>query len=261
MAKRKKKPGRAKRAPRAHEVVSAEGLAVGRFTAERQPSRTPTRRQGEREGDGASSSSSSSKDQEIPAANEMLTRAQAVVAACQPPPRPKGKIGAPSGPKGMTVDVITKLLEGLEAGTPLTILTRPTDMPSYNTVESWRREYPAFTEEYARARDAGYDQIALDAQNIADDGSRDYTEIETRTGVKVLVDYDHIQRSKLRVWTRLELLKRWDPARYGEAVKLMGDKDNPLQHKHSGAVVNKFKMSTADLEAIAARGRVGKGGK
>ena len=70
------------------------------------------------------------------------------------------------------------------------------------------------------AREAGFDEIAEDILAIADDGSRDYVPGERG----VVVDHDHIQRSKLRAEMRLKLLAKWDPRRYGDrsAVELTG---------------------------------------
>jgi hypothetical protein len=40
---------------------------------------------------------------------------------------------------------------------------------------------------------------------------------------------EHIQRSKLRIETRLKLLAKWNPKKYGERVQVAGDADSPLK--------------------------------
>jgi hypothetical protein len=68
---------------------------------------------------------------------------------------------------------------------------------------------------HGRARDAGYDSIAQDCMSIADSNIDDVycaADGEERT------NSDVIQRAKLRVETRLKLLAKWDPRRYGEKL-------------------------------------------
>lgn len=58
--------------------------------------------------------------------------------------------------------VIQRILDGLSAGTPLTIICQPDDMPSTSTVYEWMGADEALSGQVARAREAGWDQIALD---------------------------------------------------------------------------------------------------
>jgi hypothetical protein len=76
---------------------------------------------------------------------------------------------------------------------------------------------------FARARLEGFDQIALDALRIAD------TQVE---GVEITIDdmgkttekrSDMLGHRKLQVETRLKLLAKWDPKRYGDRVALDAD--------------------------------------
>jgi hypothetical protein len=52
--------------------------------------------------------------------------------------------------------------------------------------------------------------------NIADDNSRDirYSEDDIE-----ITNHDVIQRAKLRIETRLNLLAKWDPKRYGARIQ------------------------------------------
>lgn len=107
-----------------------------------------------------------------------------------------------------------EVCERLSEGEPLAQICRSEGMPKVRTVYDWRDENPSFAAGFARAREVGYDIIAQDCADIADDGSRDYIAGEDR----MVVDHDHIQRSKLRVDTRLKLLAKWDPKRYGDRI-------------------------------------------
>lgn len=137
-------------------------------------------------------------------------------------PKKKAKIGRPSK---RTPEVIERIMSGLSQGTPLTIICEPDDMPETRTVYDWLNADEALSAQFARAREAGFDRIALDALAIADDGSQDT--IETEKGA--IPDKEWIMRSKLRVETRLKLLAKWDPKRYGERLALAGDDSAPLR--------------------------------
>lgn len=73
-----------------------------------------------------------------------------------------------------------------------------------------------FREMMERARLAGYDAIAEDTIDIADETSLDT--IDTRAGPKPNKEW--IARSKLRVDTRLKLLAKWHPKKYGEKLEI-----------------------------------------
>jgi len=104
------------------------------------------------------------------------------------------------------------ICERLATGEPLSVICRDIGIPR-RTVNEWRQTDPAIADLIQDARDDGYDAIAKECLDIADDGRRDYREDEDG---REFPDYDHIQRSKLRVETRLKLLAKWDPKRYGD---------------------------------------------
>lgn len=93
-----------------------------------------------------------------------------------------------------------EIAERLSKGEPLTHICRDNWLPCDDTVRAWASENPEFGRAIARAREAGFDAIAHDALTIADD----------KTG-------DH-NRDRLRVDTRLKLLAKWDPKRYGDKI-------------------------------------------
>jgi hypothetical protein len=113
--------------------------------------------------------------------------------------------------------MVRKIARLLSKGVPMAVLCRRKGMPSMHAVRNWRNADPKVEALLARAREDGFDVIACDCLKIADDGARDYK--KTLEGF-AKVDKDHIQRSRLRVDTRLKLLKIWDPKRYGELLKL-----------------------------------------
>ena len=94
-------------------------------------------------------------------------------------------------------------------------------MPHPSTVWRWREADEELSQLIARARDVGFDKIAADTFEIADDGRNDWMERLDKDGQGIgwMLNGEHVQRSKLRIETRLKLLAKWDPKRYGEMIK------------------------------------------
>lgn len=110
--------------------------------------------------------------------------------------------------------VINEIVERLSKGEPLAQICRDGGMPSTHAIRIWMQDDEDIAFAIACAREDGFDQIAVDTLLIADDSTQDYD--ETDVGPKF--NAEHVQRAKLRVDTRLKLLSKWDPKRYGEAT-------------------------------------------
>lgn len=124
-----------------------------------------------------------------------------------------------------TDELAKEIVERLSAGETLVRICQDEHMPARRTVSDWRAAHPAFDADFLAARDDGFDAIADECLQIADDGRRDY--VADGDGA-IAVDHDHIQRSKLRIDTRIKLLAKWDRRRYGDHMTLAGDPENPL---------------------------------
>jgi hypothetical protein len=118
----------------------------------------------------------------------------------------------------------------LSEGEPMAEICRSAHMPSVATVFNWMADDHEFTKAIARARDIGYDRIAVDALRIADTPVIGTIEVEGGDGKTTLTRKDAIEHRKLQVDTRLKLLAKWCPKRYGERVQHSGDPDAPIQH-------------------------------
>ena len=112
--------------------------------------------------------------------------------------------------------ICADVIQRLQAGEPLTHICRTPDYPNPSTIWRWAEEDAMFMQDIARARQAGFDVIAEDCLNIADDNSQDIRYTEDKVEV---VNSDVIQRAKLRIETRLKLLAKWDPKRYGDKLQ------------------------------------------
>lgn len=120
-------------------------------------------------------------------------------------------------------------------------------MPGIRTVYDWMEKDREFSADIARAREAGFDQIALDALAIADEVTDKDTITFTKGEQEVEIpNKEWILRSKLRVETRLKLLAKWDPKRYGDKIsqEISGPGGGPIQTEGD------FRPSPEDEEVI-----------
>lgn len=119
--------------------------------------------------------------------------------------------------------ICAKLSEGI----PLAEICRGEGMPAVRTVSDWKADRPEFAAAFARAREDGFDAIATDCLRIADDTTGDTKIVGGEDYEREAANTEWIARSKLRVETRLKLLAKWDPKRYGEKLALGGADDLP----------------------------------
>lgn len=113
----------------------------------------------------------------------------------------------------------SEICDRLSEGEPLAVICRDEHMPSRSTVYNWCDEDSDFSGRIARARDEGHDAIANECLDIADNATNDWMERNERDGTPgYALNGEHIQRSKLRVETRLKLLAKWNPKKYGDKI-------------------------------------------
>ncbi|MEO0399442.1 MAG: terminase small subunit protein [Pseudomonadota bacterium] len=67
------------------------------------------------------------------------------------------------------------------------------------------------TEHYARAREIRQSAVFDEIEDIADDSSNDWLEIETKNGSKTVFNQEHFQRARLRIDARKWALARMNP--------------------------------------------------
>ena len=114
-----------------------------------------------------------------------------------------------------TAKIGAEICERLAEGEPLRKICRDTHMPAWRTVYDWIEKDKDFAARIARARSLGFDAIAEEALEISD------TPVEGEEteddGEKVKVKRgDMLGHRKLQVETRLKLLAKWSPEKYGE---------------------------------------------
>lgn len=121
-------------------------------------------------------------------------------------------------PTSYTEALAKEVCERLSKGEPLAWICRDDHMPAVRTISDWKKAHDAFSADFARARDEGFDAIAASCLEIADDKSGD-TRLVGEDDREVC-NTEFVQRAKLRIETRLKLLAKWDPKRYGDRVAL-----------------------------------------
>lgn len=87
-------------------------------------------------------------------------------------------------------------------------------LPSYDTILNWALDEPdGFGAKYDRARKIQAHRYADEIIDLADDSSGDVTQDEKGNNV---VDYENIQRSRLRVEARKWIVSKLLPKKYGD---------------------------------------------
>lgn len=96
-------------------------------------------------------------------------------------------------------------------------------MPGLRTVYDWTAANTELSARIARAREDGEEIIAAGCLEIADDSRNDWVEKFGKEGEFAGWQFnaEHVQRSKLRIETRLKLLAKWNPKKYGDKVDVV----------------------------------------
>ena len=125
-------------------------------------------------------------------------------------------------------ELIDKICDRLTQGESLKTICKDADMPNTSSIFLWLAKYPEFSDKYARAKSAQMDTMAEEIVEISDDRSNDVT-VDEKGNEKV--DWECVQRSKLKVDTRKWLMSKLAPKKYGELKTLQhqGPNGGPMQ--------------------------------
>lgn len=160
-----------------------------------------------------------------------------------PAKKPARKKAAPKRGRGRPSTykpaVAKAICERLSKGEPLAEICRSEGMPPVRTVSHWKERVPTFLADFVRARDDGYDAIAAECLRIADATENDTMMVGTGVNAHEAANTEWISRSKLRVETRLKLLAKWDPRRYGDKMtaELTGKDGKDLPVAPAGVLI------------------------
>lgn len=147
-------------------------------------------------------------------------------------------------------DIAKQMCEQLSEGIPLREICRQDGFPAWRTVYDWMKKDPDLATAIAYARDVGYDAMAEDCLVIADTPmmGEEVSESEDDEGVKrvTIKKVDMLGHRKLQIETRLKLLAKFNPKRYGDKLVHAGDDVNPVvvenNHNVFGELLKNLKM-------------------
>lgn len=135
-----------------------------------------------------------------------------------------------------TPELLAEIVQRLSAGEPMAAICRDEGMPAARTVRDWINRHPEVSTAIAGAREDGEDWLAAECLLIADTPMRGVVEeferkmvvppgggepVETLVLVKRRAE-DMLAHRKLQIETRLKLLAKWNPRKWGEKVELGG---------------------------------------
>lgn len=110
----------------------------------------------------------------------------------------------------------------LAEGKTLRKIAEMDGMPAVSSILLWvvkgfrgDEAYKAFSEQYALAREAQSEMFMDEVVEIADDDSEDYRELGDGDCPRIVVNHEHISRSKVRIETRLKVAEKFAAKRYG----------------------------------------------
>ena len=136
-----------------------------------------------------------------------------------------------------TPEIEAIVLSSLSHGQTLSEICRRIGI-SRSTVYLHERTDDAFAEQIARAREEGEFALEDEMLTIADDATNDYVARMTGDGeIEMVLDKEHVQRSKLRLYAREKVLAWKNPKRYGT---------NRFDHTTAGD-----KLPSADVGDVA----------
>lgn len=129
------------------------------------------------------------------------------------------------GRKSLYTDELAKeICKWIADGKTLADFCRQAGKPSYRTVKDWVQENEEFSALYARARDIGHDVIAEECLEISDE--------KPPVDSNGRIDPGYVAWQKNKIWTRTQLLAKWNPKKYGDAkreLEVSGPNGGPIQ--------------------------------
>ena len=123
-----------------------------------------------------------------------------------------------------------QIIDWIAEGNTLREFCRQSGMPHYSTIYDWLKVDEEFALRFARAREIGEEVIHQECLAIADTPQVGVITTD-RDGIIETKTADMIEHRKLRIHTRLQLLAKWNPKKYGDKVQqeVSGPDGGPIQ--------------------------------
>ena len=125
--------------------------------------------------------------------------------------------------------IAQQMCELLSEGIPLRQICRENEgFPAWRTVYDWMKKDADLSTSIAHARDMGYDAMAEECLHIADTPMIGIIKTVDDEGSVTTKQEDMLGHRKLQIETRLKLLAKFNPKKYGDKVVHSGDDENPV---------------------------------
>ena len=136
------------------------------------------------------------------------------------------KMGRPPGtsPYLNKEQIKDELVQWISNGKTLREFCRQDGMPNFSVMYDWEAEDKDFAQRIAHARDKGHDVIAEECAALSD---TEPLAVFDEAGNK-RYDPGSIAWRKMQIETRVKLLAKWNPRKYGDKTILAGDADAPV---------------------------------
>ncbi len=128
-------------------------------------------------------------------------------------------------PSSFTQEIADEICSRLSSGEPLRDICRDEHIPAWRTIYDWKDANPEFSARFARAREIGYDALAAECLEIADTPEQGQETTTKPDGTQEVRTGDMLGHRKLKIETRLKLLAKWHPQKYGDKQQVeLGNK-------------------------------------
>lgn len=112
------------------------------------------------------------------------------------------------------------ICEALSEGHSLLAICESMGIP-YSTAVQWELDNQKHADNSTRAREIGCHVMAQQCLEISDNARNDWMERQDdKGGAGYVLNGEHIQRSRLRIETRMRLIGKWLPKVYGDRTQL-----------------------------------------
>lgn len=163
------------------------------------------------------------------------------------PAAEKKEPGKPGRVSTFSQETADAICERIANGEPLRQICRDEGMPAWRTVYNWQDEHADFKARIAHARELGEEAIAQECMMIADTPQIGQKTVSKATGMET-TEADMIEHRRLQIDTRLKLLAKWNPRKWGDKMAIGGAADLPPVQTES--VLDVSGLPTDVLEAL-----------
>jgi transposase-like protein len=132
-------------------------------------------------------------------------------------------------PSRYTFELSEHVCLELSNGKPLRQICREVGI-DWTTIYEWRRVHKDFSERFAIAREIGEEAIAAECLEIADTPAIGIVKTYRGGEVAEAREEDMLGHRRLQIDTRLKLLAKWNPSKWGDKVEQThkGDPNAPV---------------------------------